>query len=124
MDANSKLNMLLELTASAAKFRDSLCVMQSESMGWNASLRHQLIDCIREADQTHKVLVEALVEIERSQEIARRREKAFPLGAAVAHSSSKTLQSVRELAEAAGMDTPTIMGEDIDVLTGKRTHND
>lgn len=33
-------------------------------------------------------------------------------------------RSIREIAEAAGMDVSQIQGEDIDLLTGKRTHND
>jgi hypothetical protein len=53
-----------------------------------------------------------------------RQDKAFPIGAAVAHASSKTTQSVREMAEAAGIDISDIQGEDIDVLTGKRMHED
>lgn len=36
----------------------------------------------------------------------------------------KPKMSIREIAERAGIDITDIQGEDIDVLTGKRTHND
>ena len=36
----------------------------------------------------------------------------------------KPKMSIREIAERAGIDITDIKGEDIDVLTGKRTHND
>lgn len=36
----------------------------------------------------------------------------------------KPKMSIREIAERAGIDITDIQGEDIDVLTGKRMHND
>jgi hypothetical protein len=36
----------------------------------------------------------------------------------------KPKMSIRELAERSGIDITDIQGEDIEVLTGKRTHND